>query len=283
MLVLVGWIVFDSPSFKTCVHEAQQHSSEDASKNNVSAFLSFVNVRKDCVGEFVENKGEAVLATFTVILAISTILLWLATRDLFEAGEEQLKLARDIFVADNRPWLQILEMKFLHPLKIDDNGINIYLQCSVKNTGNSPALNAVLHPVGYINCLDPLEKQVLQEASEVTREHGIWGSAVFQGETTLLEMGIIISKADLQVHLDKMDLFLANNPTIKSSDERKMIASPDIQITGCVSYQKPFGPPKLHHSWFVYNVSTRFMNARGDCVPLDELSLLVDERGWRAD
>jgi hypothetical protein len=106
-LILISWIVADSPSFKTCVHEAQQHSSDEPPKDKVSAFFSFLNIRKDCVGEFVENKGEAVLATFTVILAISTILLWLATKDLFEAGENQIRITQIAAeAASNGRWFE---------------------------------------------------------------------------------------------------------------------------------------------------------------------------------
>jgi hypothetical protein len=38
--------------------------------------------------------GEAVIAAFTVVLAVSTIGLWNATRQLWKAGEKQIELAR---------------------------------------------------------------------------------------------------------------------------------------------------------------------------------------------
>lgn len=41
-----------------------------------------------------EAHGEAVIAAFTIILAISTIGLWSSTHALFKAGERQIELAR---------------------------------------------------------------------------------------------------------------------------------------------------------------------------------------------
>ena len=92
VLALIGWVVLDSPSFKACVHEAKHQGSYETFQDYISAFATAVGIHRDCLGEFVENKGEAILATFTVILAISTIMLWLATRDLFEAGERQIDI-----------------------------------------------------------------------------------------------------------------------------------------------------------------------------------------------
>src|SRR5205823_3382553 len=44
--------------------------------------VSLFSVYRDCLGGFVHHNGEALIAAFTVILALSTIFLWVATRDL---------------------------------------------------------------------------------------------------------------------------------------------------------------------------------------------------------
>lgn len=53
------------------------------------------------VGKFFERHGDAIVAAFAIVLAMSTILLWLATRRLqqsiaalHEAGERQIAVAR---------------------------------------------------------------------------------------------------------------------------------------------------------------------------------------------
>ena len=43
-----------------------------------------------------ERHGEAVIAAFTIVLALSTIGLWRATRKLYEAGEQQIAAVGDI-------------------------------------------------------------------------------------------------------------------------------------------------------------------------------------------
>jgi hypothetical protein len=46
-------------------------------------------------------------ALFTATLAISTFLLWRSTRDLSEAGLEQLRLAREEFISSHRPKISV--------------------------------------------------------------------------------------------------------------------------------------------------------------------------------
>ena len=74
-----------------------------------------------CGGHFAHQYGDAVTAIFTVVLAVSTTLLWGATTKLFEAGEPQLratersadaaKLAAEIAQAQLKPilWPRITE------------------------------------------------------------------------------------------------------------------------------------------------------------------------------
>jgi len=45
---------------------------------------------------WLERHGEAVIAAFTIVLALSTIGLWRATRKLYEAGEQQIAAVGDI-------------------------------------------------------------------------------------------------------------------------------------------------------------------------------------------
>ena len=44
---------------------------------------------------WLERHGEAVIAAFTIVLALSTIGLWRATRKLYEAGEQQIAAVGD--------------------------------------------------------------------------------------------------------------------------------------------------------------------------------------------
>lgn len=45
------------------------------------------------LGEWVDAHNGALTAIFTIVLAVSTIFLWWATKGLYEAGEKQLEIA----------------------------------------------------------------------------------------------------------------------------------------------------------------------------------------------
>src|SRR5439155_17726172 len=59
------------------------------------------------------------VAVFTLVLAFSTIGLWIATVGLYLAGEGQLKLARQEFIATHRPRVIV---RFVQGPLADDNG-----------------------------------------------------------------------------------------------------------------------------------------------------------------
>jgi hypothetical protein len=95
-LGVVIWILCTSKPFQQCVHEVKQKTAEQALPKRVSKISLSVGAYRECGGEFVHNNGEAVTAIFTVVLALSTIGLWGATRNLYEAGERQIKTSRQI-------------------------------------------------------------------------------------------------------------------------------------------------------------------------------------------
>jgi hypothetical protein len=70
-LAAVG-AVESSHQFRECVQSGNP---------TYPTYLTVLGVRWYCLGEFVEDHGEAITATFTAVLAVSTILLWLSTRE----------------------------------------------------------------------------------------------------------------------------------------------------------------------------------------------------------
>jgi hypothetical protein len=64
---------------------------------HVGAKLAF-----EAVDTFLERHDKSVIGAFTIVLAISTIGLWLATNKLWRAGERQIELAREASSAQSR-------------------------------------------------------------------------------------------------------------------------------------------------------------------------------------
>jgi hypothetical protein len=93
---ITGLIVGTAPSFQTCIGSHGGHG-----------FLEGLNTYKGCIGHFSHENADPIIAGFTVVLAVSTILLWMATRSLYEAGERQLKHAERQFIATHRPRITV--------------------------------------------------------------------------------------------------------------------------------------------------------------------------------
>jgi hypothetical protein len=99
------WIILSSEAFQECVNKSYYESADKEPEKGVSLFLSWIEWRKACTGTFLKENGEAITALFTIILAFSTIGLWLSTNRLWDAGERQLKVVQDNFarqLAENR-------------------------------------------------------------------------------------------------------------------------------------------------------------------------------------
>jgi hypothetical protein len=70
-------------------------------RNVFPAFTGFFGIYRDCLGDFTHDNAEAIIAAFTVILAFSTIFLWVATRDLVSGADitAQRQLRAYVFVS----------------------------------------------------------------------------------------------------------------------------------------------------------------------------------------
>jgi hypothetical protein len=91
-LVLVSWWALQgSPSFQSCIQQDQKQTAENKPENYLSAFAAGADRYRDCLGDFVHDRKDEILVAFTVILAFSTIFLWVATRDLVSGAEKAAK------------------------------------------------------------------------------------------------------------------------------------------------------------------------------------------------
>src|SRR5712692_5174069 len=72
------WLILTSYSFLQCI-----------AAGGISNWLENIWIYRTCVGEYFRVQGQEVVILFTVVLAISTIFLWVSTRD----AANQAKLA----------------------------------------------------------------------------------------------------------------------------------------------------------------------------------------------
>src|SRR5215204_2082694 len=87
-----------SDVFRECVRHVKHTESTQQHKENTPGFASRAITRLEtnwvCTWEFIEKRDKAIVAFFTMLLSVSTILLWIATDKLYRAGERQLDLTK---------------------------------------------------------------------------------------------------------------------------------------------------------------------------------------------
>lgn len=116
------------------------------------------------IGKFLEDHAGAITAVASGAIGFFTLTLWYATRKLHESAVEQadlakqsIKLYRDNFIADQRPWLST-DVKIASPMNFQ-NGPSVLLKIIIKNIGRSPAMQvttfAVILPVE--KAISPIE------------------------------------------------------------------------------------------------------------------------------
>jgi hypothetical protein len=89
-VLLCVWVLQGSPSFQKCVQD-KDVSGDNATRDYLTTFTTRANIVRDCLGDFVHDWKDETLVVFTIILALSTIFLWVATRDLVNGAEKTAK------------------------------------------------------------------------------------------------------------------------------------------------------------------------------------------------
>jgi hypothetical protein len=135
-LVLVSWWALQgSQTFKTCVQQDPAQTADNKPENNVPAFVARADHYRDCLGDFLHDRKDETLVAFTVILAFSTIFLWVATRDLVSSAE---KTAR----RQLRAYISVLNGD-VRLVNGEGGIIGVRAQIKIKNFGQTPAYRSV--------------------------------------------------------------------------------------------------------------------------------------------
>lgn len=114
LLVFCLWISYaawSTSSFQKCIAEQkEQQGTSNIKENPPEILLSLAVVDTVCATRLVYDFRDATIAIATVLIAIFTLTLWRSTHALWDAGQEQLRLARDEFLATHRPKLIVRQM-----------------------------------------------------------------------------------------------------------------------------------------------------------------------------
>jgi hypothetical protein len=136
LFCLVVWIVDSSQLFQSCVSEGKNNAGDEALQNKVSVFVSEFWVYRRCLGIYVIERNAGITALFTVVLAVSTILLWIVTNKAAKAAQaaaEHIPIVEGAFV-------YVLLVADLIGDQLDVGSVSQpLLQIRLKNFGKTPA------------------------------------------------------------------------------------------------------------------------------------------------
>ena len=138
------------------------------------------------------------LARYTRWLAYGTIALVIFTAFLAVVASKQARDARDLFLRDQRPWLNVsISARNEGPNFNKDGGITLPLRVSCKNIGKTPAFEAangwMLH-IGYDNFEEAFQSiRTFTEAQSFSK-----GLTIFPGDDDTWETDQIITKKQIE-------------------------------------------------------------------------------------
>src|ERR1700736_1128184 len=80
VILFSWWAIATSSVFKHCKYDSENQTTGESLQERVANVGETFWIYRTCIGEFLAEDSAAVIAFFTVVLAISTIFLWSSTR-----------------------------------------------------------------------------------------------------------------------------------------------------------------------------------------------------------
>lgn len=266
-----GWMVAADPKQADGDAWANNEKNQRGNKRPdwLRSFVAFIE-RHD---KFWVAAGTIVIAAFTVALAVSTILLWLTTRNAAAAQARDMKvslrLAREAsesaekaLLVSERPWLSADLTLREDGLLIEGDKIRVIIVLELWNFGRSPAVDLEIETA--FCPLDIDTRRVLRSMCQKAR----------MGEDA--DRRWRVSKPiypKTRVDPDPVIPVTAYSDAIK--DVVKGWADPKIDpaIIGCITYKSPFSEERLQTA-FIYELRRRYPEQPNVLYPFD-----VDSNG----
>ena len=196
--VLIGTLFIVAAFFATRPQYPYEHKVDTCNSNTYSNN----ETKEKLIGISPEGWTAiftGVLAVFTIVLAsVSIIQIDFLTRADNNAVESN-KITRDVFLAENRPWLSI-KVEPISGLEYDDDGdATIEVKFTISNTGRMPAVNVeLLPPFGNVEFGGVVVKEFqsyreAMKAGRLTRRE-IFGEPVFPDGPIIFNKPVTIYK-----------------------------------------------------------------------------------------
>ncbi len=186
------------------------------------------------------------IAFFTLVLTVSTALLWWQTRGLAKVGRDQTD-------AEFRPWVQLLDISLGYDgLVLDRNGINVSLITKCKNVGRTPAL--------YLSFrIQPIFMPLTTGDGERDRDRVLiaqdeYCARVRKRDLTTRARGTTVFPAE--VH--ELNFGYGGGGSAADIERVKArqaeVGTVLILVVGCISYYSPSDDRSNHQTRFAYEI-----------------------------
>jgi hypothetical protein len=153
VLLLAAFVVFCigsmfverafSPTFQQCI-TSHQNKENSVAEEKPSAFLVAVSDYVRCSARMVKTYEAAITAVATIILAVFTATLWIAT-------SRQAQLTREAFIADKRAFVFASGVVALYEPDVTTGHFNWRIGPVWQNSGDTPTKGLRLYTDGFLS------------------------------------------------------------------------------------------------------------------------------------
>jgi hypothetical protein len=229
------------PALTLPLSSAEQELAKSCARSFLCSWVDYRTIRIIDVGT------DDPVALFTIVLAASTIGLWIQTWRLAKGADSQardiqgqLAVARDDFISTHRPWVGFEAKIGAKGLRYVNDKVHLDLMFTCKNTGTTPAIGVSVNVKTWL--WGPFPSDVVQQRQFCKAQNcpadapTAMGKSIFPGEKEAILVTLTLEKGDL-------DKYTAGSQKIF------------ITVAGCVDYAFSFGDNKdQHQSGFIYYV-----------------------------
>jgi hypothetical protein len=128
VLLLIGILAVGSaPSFQSCLKESAPQAADSGPQKHGTSYFVALSPR-GCLARFYTENRDDIIPAIALILALSTIFLWFATRDLVARSQDFSKMQLRAYLGPSETFITGVEV-----------GERPVIESTIRNFGQTPA------------------------------------------------------------------------------------------------------------------------------------------------
>lgn len=144
VIAVTSLSLWHSGTFEECLKAIPENKASETYSQGLSLFTFLWGERVGCLGPFVHENADPIIAVFTILLAIATIRLWVSTNRLWEGAERSSERQLRAYVLIEGADIYDASKIGLHSIQPETTILHQwtgYVACdlAIKNSGQTPA------------------------------------------------------------------------------------------------------------------------------------------------